>query len=111
MVMIDLIDLLEYFDGLPFFLKKILVLDGKAIPPKLLILLLLLVHLSLLLQLLSAVLIATIGPIEFRLDMMTKNMRFQSLTDVCFVASPEIFRQLLYPLPQKYNVLIPLLVD
>lgn len=86
---------LEYLDGLALLLKEILILYGEGLPPELLVLLLLLVHLRLLQQLLPAVLIAAEGPVEPWLHQMAEHMRFQPLLDVAVVGGSKIFGQLL----------------
>lgn len=110
-LLVDLIYLLKDLDGLTLLLEEILILYWKPLPPKLLILLLLLVHLRLLQQFLPAVLVSAVSPIEPGLNLMTKHMRFQSFSNMAVIDSFEVFGQLVHSFPKKDYVLIPFLVN
>ena len=110
-LLVDLIQFFKDLDGLSFLLEEVLILDGKPLAPKLLILLFLLVHLSLLEQLLAAVLVSAVGPIEPRLHLMAEHVRLQPFPDVAVIDGFEVFCELLYSFCKEDHILIPFLVN
>jgi hypothetical protein len=72
---------------------------------------LLLVHFCLLEEGLSAVLVATVGPVVAVLYVVAKDVCLEPLLDVGLMDGAEMVGDWLHEVPQEEHVLVPLLVD